>query len=362
MPLSQLQGQSRASTLLGASLASGHVHHAYLFAGPEGVGKTLAAKLVAQALNCESPEAVEAAKRSAFVDDPCGVCSSCRRITDDPKKHNHPLVLWVDTEAQMEAHGLYSPEGDRTAARAIGVRLLRELVIPRVSLRVMGGRRKVAIFNDVEFTEGAQNAFLKTLEEPPSDTTFILLSSTPDAMKPTIRSRCSRVTFQPLSADVVAERVARERGLSLDEARLCAAIAGGGIGAALEVNEKLLETRRALILAVEKTATDDYADWLKLAETFGQKGDADFALDMLERWYHDVALLAAGGDGPATHLDLAAEAATSAQRLGVREALLRVELLRRARWMLERHVQPRLTLERLFLAFAGIQPLGLTEG
>lgn len=361
MPLSELQGQPRAAALLGAALAGGHVHHAYLFAGPAGVGKTLAARLVAQALNCESPQAQAAAERGAFVDDPCGVCGSCRRITDDPKRHAHPMVLWVDTEARMEAQGLYSPEGDRSAAKAIGVRLLRELVIPRVSLRALGGRRKVAVLHDVDFTEGAQNAFLKTLEEPPPDTTFILLSSTPDALKPTIRSRCARVTFQPLSQELVAAKVARERKVDPERAALLAAVAGGSIGGALEVDEKALETRRALLLGLERLAADDWLGWLSLAEAFSQKEDAAAALDSMESWYRDVAVSAATGEPPSTHLDLGAEVRAAAEKHGVPEALRRIEQVRTARQMLERHVQGRLVLEQLFLGFGGISPLALVE-
>lgn len=358
MALSDLHGQSRASTLLGSSLASGQVHHAYLFAGPDGVGKTLAARLVAQALNCEGPQAQEAARRGAFVDDPCGACSACRRISEDPREHKHPLVLWVDTEAAMQAQGLYSPEGDRSPTRGIGVRLLRELVIPRLSLRVMGGRRKVAIFRDVDFGEPAQNAFLKTLEEPPADTTFIILSSTPDALKPTIRSRCSRVTFQPLSVEVVAQRVADSRGVALDEARLLAALSGGSIGGALEIDEAFLKRRREIIEAFEGTAKNDYAGWLRLAEGWAQK-EAGLVLDVLESWLQDLALVAAGSQAPVVNVDLVEQAQKAAGELGVVEALSHLEKLKHARWMIERNVQPRLALERLFLSFAGIEPLSL---
>jgi len=145
MPLSALLGQPRAVSILGGALAGGHVHHAYLFAGPEGTGKTLAALLFARALNCESPEAKQVAARGAFVEDPCGRCDSCRRITDDPRTHSHPMVMWIDTEAHMAAAGLYEPQGDRAPAKAIGVRLVRDLVIPRVALRVTGARRKVVV-------------------------------------------------------------------------------------------------------------------------------------------------------------------------------------------------------------------------
>jgi DNA polymerase-3 subunit delta' len=361
MPLNALLGQPRAANLLGGSLASGRVHHAYLLAGPAGVGKSLAAKLVAQALNCESPAAQAAAARGAFVDDPCGSCASCRKIDEDPKKHAHPLVMWVDTEAAMEAHGLYSPEGDRTAAKAIGVRLMRELVIPRLALAVLGGRRKVAILKDVDMTEGAQNAFLKTLEEPPGDTTFLMLSSAPDALKPTIRSRCLRVPFGPLAREVVAGRVMAAKKIERGEAELRAALADGNIGRALQLDPKALQARRDLLVQLERLAADDWAGWLALAEALGSKDDAVPALEVIESWLQDVLRVASGEDAPASNLDLAAEARAAAERLGPREALRRLAIVRRTKDGIEHNQQPRLALERAFLAFQGIEPLTLGE-
>lgn len=361
MPLSALLGQPRATALLGGALASGRVHHAYLLAGPPGVGKTLAATLVAQALNCESPAAEDAAARGAFVDDPCGTCRSCRLIDEDWKKHSHPLVMWIDTEARMEAHGLYAPEGDRTAAKAIGVRLLRELVIPRLALKAVGGRRKVAIFKDVDFTDGAQNAFLKTLEEPPPDTSFLVLSSTPDTLKPTIRSRCLRVPFGPLPRGIVADRVAAAKKVDRAEAELRAALADGNLGRAIELDKKQIEARRKLIVSLESLGPEDWDGWLALAELLGQKDEAVPALEMIETWLYDVLRVASGAAGPATNLDLADEARMAAGRLGPEETIRRIGIVRGAKEGIEHNQQPRLAMERAFLAFHGIEPLGLAD-
>jgi DNA polymerase-3 subunit delta' len=361
MALNALLGQPRASGLLGGALASGRPHHAYLFAGPPGVGKTLAAELFAKSLNCEGPAAQEAAKQGTFVDDPCGTCSSCKRISENPKKHAHPLVMWVDTEAAMEAQGLYSPEGDRTASKAIGVRLIRELVIPRLALSVIGGRRTVAIFRDVDWTDGAQNGFLKTLEEPPPDTSFVILSSTPDLLKQTIRSRCMRVPFAPMALNLIAQRVERERKMDPLTASLCAAISGGNLGRALEVDAKWLQKRRDLILLTERLGPEDWVGWLAIAEMLGEKDDAIEGLDILETWFHDVALAATDGRPPATNLDLAEQALAAGRRLGTRETLRRIELVRRTRMNIEQNAQPRLSLERFVLEINGILPLTLSE-
>jgi DNA polymerase-3 subunit delta' len=268
----------------------------------------------------------------------------------------------VDTEARMEAAGLYSPAGERTASKSIGVRLVRELVIPRVALRAMGGRRKVVIFHDADFTEVAQNSFLKTLEEPPPDTTFILLSSRADSLKITIRSRCLRVPFGPLPLEVVAARVAKDRKMPYEEALLCASVAGGSMGGALAIDPKTLAQRRQTILAAEKLGTNDHLGWLDLAAILGEKDSAEGALDVLETWYQDVARLAASDLPPQTHLDLADEARASGQRIGVRGAVARIEALRRARADIERNAQARLALERAFLSFCGIRPAAPGEG
>lgn len=361
MAFSSLLGQPRASALLGTALVRGRPHHAYLFAGPTGSGKTLAAKLLAQALNCESPKASDAAAHGRYVDDPCGECASCRRISDDPKHNAHPLVMWVDTEQEMVRSGLYSSSGDRTPARMIGVRLIRELVIPRLSLTAVGGRRKVCILRDVDFNEAAQNAFLKTLEEPPPDTTFIILSSSPDLLKVTIRSRCLRVAFQPLSPDVIAERVAREKKVPLEEGRLLGALSGGNLGGALKADAKAIARRRTLIETVERLGEQDWVEWLGLAEALGDRDKALEALDVLESWLHDV-LRVANGASVATNLDLAELAAQAATRVTTRELLRRVDLVREVRRAIDGNAQPRLQLERLVLGFCGIGALTLSEG
>lgn len=360
MPFSALLGQPRASALLGTALSRGRVHHAYLFAGPPGVGKTLAARLLAQALNCESDEAMALAAEGRFVDDPCGRCASCKRISDEPKAHAHPLVMWVDTEQEMVKAGLYSPAGERTPTRTIGVRLIRELVIPRLSLTAVGGRRKVCILRDVDFTEGAQNAFLKTLEEPPPDTTFIVLSSSPDLLKVTIRSRCLRVVFQPLPLEVVADRVAASGKVTPEQARLMAAVSGGNLGLAMKVDAKALARRRDLIEALERLGEEDWVGWLGLAEALGERDKALEALDVIESWLHDVLVVSAGGE-VSTHLDLATQASATAERLSPRELMRRIDLVRDVRWGIEGNAQARLQMERLFLGFCGLEALTLTE-
>src|SRR5512136_2772802 len=193
MPFSQIIGQERAVEALRAALRRGGLHHAYLFAGPEGVGKGMAARLLAQAANCERDDG-----------DACGNCPACRKIA----RGVHPDVLVVEPERDMARAGRWEPKGGRTPSRDIVVDQVRELVDRRLSLRRFEGRRRFVILDPADaMNPQAQNALLKTLEEPPDDTTLVLVAAGGDALLPTIRSRCLRVAFAPLPASAIEERL-----------------------------------------------------------------------------------------------------------------------------------------------------------
>src|SRR5580765_8297684 len=148
---------------------------AVLMAGPAGVCKRLTAIAIAQAANCLQPRS-----SSEFERDACGECASCRRIA----RGVPPDVIVV--------------EPGETGA--IKIEQLRD-VIDRAQYRPFEGRRRVVIINEADAAGAdAQSALLKTLEEPPSASLFILISSIPDALLPTVLSRCPRLRFGPLTA------------------------------------------------------------------------------------------------------------------------------------------------------------------
>src|SRR5512136_168368 len=193
MPFSEIIGQDRAVDALRAALRRGGLHHAYLFAGPEGVGKGMAARLLAQAANCERDDG-----------DACGACPPCRKIA----RGVHPDVLIVERERDMARAGRWEPKGGRTPSRDIVVDQVRELVDRRLSLRRFEGRRRVVVVDPADaMNPQAQNAILKTLEEPPPDTTLVLVASGADALLPTVRSRCLRLAFSPLPEAMLVERL-----------------------------------------------------------------------------------------------------------------------------------------------------------
>jgi DNA polymerase-3 subunit delta' len=207
MPFKQVIGHRRVVALLVRSIDRGSLPPSLIFAGPAGVGKRLTAIATAQLLNCtdrvgEPPDI-----------DACGVCAACTRIA----RGVHSDVLVVEP-------------GDSGSIRIDQVRE----IVDRAAYRPFEGRRRVVVIDRADaLVPAAQNALLKTLEEPPSASIFILVTAQPDVLLPTVRSRCPRLRFGSLRVDdLVAVLV--ERGRTPQEARAIAATADGSVQRALE--------------------------------------------------------------------------------------------------------------------------------
>jgi DNA polymerase-3 subunit delta' len=346
MPFSEILGQDRAVGALRAALRRGALHHAYLLAGPEGVGKRAVARLLAQAANCEGATAAGAAR-----DDACGSCGPCRKIA----REVHPDVLVVEDERTMAQAGRW--EGRSTARagqgrREIVVDQIRELVDRRLSLRRFEGRHRVLILDPADAMNAqAQNALLKTLEEPPPDTTLVLISSRPDALLPTVRSRCLRVPFGPLPAPLVERRLV-EAGRTPEQARLAMALAGGSLGRALELDGKALEERREAVAKAASLPDDDARAWIAYARERGEdRTSARETCELLLVWLRDVLARAAAGAGAALALPGLAPQTEEASRLGPAEALRRREAVKRALAALRQNAMPSLALERMLVGW-----------
>jgi DNA polymerase-3 subunit delta' len=220
MPFRDVVGHVRLIDLLTRSVAGGTLPPSLLFAGPAGVGKHLTAVAVAQALNCTDTSRFTVPGSGA---DGCGTCAACTRIA----RAVHPDVLFVSP----------SENGN------IKIEPVRD-AIDRAQYRPFEGRRRVVIIDDADaLISNAQNALLKTLEEPTPSSVFILVTARPDMLLPTVLSRCPQLRFRPLAvADIVSALMAR--GRSESEARAVAATAGGSLGQALQMSaDELVESR-----------------------------------------------------------------------------------------------------------------------
>jgi DNA polymerase III subunit delta' len=316
VPFSEILGQEPALTTLRQALRSGRVHHAYRFEGPPGVGKELAAFALAQALVCERAEG-----------EACGACSACRRAVtlseEPPEVPQHPDVVLLE-------RGLYrSVLGGSSEATGIGIEQVRKVVLTRAGFPPHEGRALVFIVRDAdEITTQAANALLKTLEEPHDRTHFVLLTSRPNRLLDTIRSRSLPVRFAPLSDAVVAQILTR-RGVDASVAPL----AQGSASLALELADPEAKSERDAFVsaALEAVAAPDLTLGLKLAE--GQKRDRDGLKSLLAFFAHSLA--GAAREGIAR--DVAAAERRARQYGVVLETLGEIE----------KNVQPALALEAM---------------
>jgi DNA polymerase III subunit delta' len=231
VPFRGIIGHAQLVSLLSRAVMRGSVPPSLLLAGPDGVGKRRVAIALAESLNCLKPATTEVAalrdgsKNEGIAYDACGECASCRRIA----RGIHPDVILLEP-------------GD---TGSIKIETVRD-VVDRAQYRPFEGRRRVVIIDDADaMVPAAQNALLKTLEEPPPGSVFVLVSSMPDALLSTVRSRCPRLRFGRLRPGEIAEALKRDHGYTEVEARASAADADGSLGRALQADSSDLTEARA---------------------------------------------------------------------------------------------------------------------
>jgi DNA polymerase III delta' subunit len=255
MPLSEVLYQDGAQLQLQRAFQVGRIPHAYLFTGPSGVGKEMLAARLAAVLLCAAPVEVPAPRsgkaKSPAWRDACGRCVDCQLLAAG----NHP-----DLHRIHRILGKMHPDKTIRDRKAIdlSVDVIRHFVIDKMGLRPSRERAKVFIVCEAErMNEAAQNAMLKTLEEPPEHSYIVLLATSADVLLPTTRSRCQQVAFRKLPTEFVAERLVRERGLGVGEARFLAELAQGSLGLALQGAEAKLHEALPGVLRVMGTAGRD---------------------------------------------------------------------------------------------------------
>lgn len=297
MAFADVLGHERIRELLGRALQAGRLPPALLFVGPRGVGKRTLATAVARALLCPD---------GASRGDACGRCPACHRTG----KALHPDLF------------LAEPEG---ATLTLKIERVRELVREIDGRPFEAAARAIVIDDAHTMTEQAQNALLKSLEEPPPTSHVFLVTPSPQTLLPTIRSRCQTLRLGPLPAALLEATLAERLSLSPAEARLRVSVSAGSLGQALAFEgETYGALRDELLKTMAGWGRGNVVDRQDAAESLGEREDLIPALAVLRTLLRDVAALAAGAR-PDTLLnaDIAESLAPlAASPLGARAAAL----------------------------------------
>jgi len=374
----RLVGQEVAVAALQDALVSGSPGHAWLFNGPEGVGRRPAAMAFAAALNCERSQTG------------CGECVACRKILRGAHPDVHLIV----------------PEGQQILVDQIRGSANERGVIPEASRSPLEGRTKVFVIEDAaQLNPHAANALLKILEEPPDDVAFLLVTADAEMLPETVVSRCRRIDFVPLGPQAIRTVLTEHHGLDGDRAEWAARL-GGNLARALrlafdpdaaarraahaalpwvlagaeppEAIRAAEEIRREAEAAARSLQEQHEREIEELAEIMGEgrgtaagrkrvldrqkregrRAELDaylFALDDLAASYRDLLIGSVAPDDPALVIDPDAHPSRRpADPAAVLRAITSVE---RARLAIERNAQPKIAIEALFLELEAL-PVG----
>lgn len=251
---------------LQSAIQQNKISHAYIFDGEEGAGKSLLARAFAQTLQCEKGGV-----------SPCGECRSCRQTISG----SQPDIIYVSHEN----------------ANSIGVKDIREQVCGDIEIRPYNSPYKIYIIDEAEkMTDQAQNALLKTIEEPPAYGVILLLTTNSEAFLPTITSRCVTLKLRPVRDELIREYLMEQLRVPDYQADVCTAFARGNVGKArmLAMSEHFGELKDHAVHLVRHM--NDMELW-EITEAIRKvadyKADINDYLDLLALWYRDVLLFKA---------------------------------------------------------------------
>ena len=262
-------GQEQIKEHLRNAVSTDKVSHAYIINGERSSGKEFIARVFAMALQCEKGEI-----------EPCGECHSCKQALSS----NHPDIIYVSHEKP----------------NTIGVEDIRTQINGDIGVKPYSSRRKIYIMNEGEkMTVQAQNALLKTLEEPPEYAVILILTTQVEALLPTILSRCVVLNMKPVSDALVKKYLMEELAVPDYKANICVAFARGNIGKAklLASSEEFEKVKDEAITLVKYINDMEISEIVKAIKKISEyKFDVNDYLDILSVWYRDVLLFKATKD------------------------------------------------------------------
>ena len=325
MSFSEIIGQARPVTILQSSLRSGDISHAYLFYGPEGIGKQMTALNFAKALNCLSLD-----------DDPCGECLHCRKFDNG----NFPDFLMV------------APKDG-----SIKIETIRELQ-KKVNFRPYEGKFKVVLIDGAEeMTLGAANSFLKTLEEPPGATVFILVCHNFNLMIPTIISRCQKIQFNLIPVEAIKNILVNKNQTAPKDAHLMATYSRGSLGKALEMDiSGIMKARDEMLNSIESISFDEIDLVLKKNKSWsGDKENLEIRLAAILSITRDLVVLkAAKKEGLIANLDVRDKLISLIEASNLNQLIFLFYAVEETMRQLKRNINTQLLLDLLMIKMCSV--------
>ena len=298
-------GHEQVIAHLSTALKNEKISHAYIFNGEHGCGKKMLAKTFAKALECE-----------AGYGDCCDMCRACHQADTG----NHPDIRWVTHEKPS----------------SIGVEDIRVQVNNDIEIKPYSGKYKIYIIDEAEkMTQQAQNALLKTIEEPPSYGVIILLTSSIDALLPTIRSRCVTLNLKAVEFEKIKDYLMQQYEIPDYQAKVCAAFAQGNVGRAiaLAASGEFNELKDHMVKLVRRIGDLEIYDLMSEVKEIQEFQAPDDFFDLMLMWYRDVLLCKASqGQGKLIFQDQAHEIQRQAGNCsygGLEKILAAIEKTRR---------------------------------
>jgi DNA polymerase-3 subunit delta' len=322
MGFEQIVGHAKQVETLRLALVHGRLHHAYLFVGATGVGKKTIGVSLAKAIHC-----------AMATGDFCGECADCARIQDG----NHPDVRFIEPLA---------------GKKEISIQQIRELE-KELNWRSFSGNKKIVIVDPATLMNlPAQNALLKTLEEPPKDSLLVLIAPNLGGLLPTLRSRCLRVSFAPLTRDQVAAFLVSQKKVPVEEAELLAAMSMGSLEIVAAVDPReLLARRHGWIGLLLRVASGDYRTAAETAEALADNKEESLRfLEWAESWYRDLLVYTVTQNRQeVVNVDMLAQIQQVSAAVELEHLLARIAEAKESSAAIQRNLNRRMVLEALLL-------------
>ena len=287
MNFAEIIGQEDAKNLLKNAIKTGSTSHAYIFSGEQGSGKMMLAEAFAAMLQCENPN-----------DDSCGECHSCIQAAS----RNNPDIIYV-TREKGKAN--------------LSVDVIREQINNDIVIKPYSNKYKIYIVDEAEkMNQQAQNALLKTIEEPPAYAIIILLTTNHNAFLPTILSRCVTIQMKSIDSDLITKTLQEKYQIVDYQAEMVSTFAQGNLGRAIELatSEEFKEIKNRVVSLVKKAGKMDEAEIASEVSLIKSDRDRDKKeeksneekqksislidqmLDLITLWFRDVLLYKATRD------------------------------------------------------------------